>query len=255
MSRTIVLLGTAGYHPSEQRQTSCLMIPELGIVLDAGTGIHRATSLLQTDTLDIFLSHAHLDHVIGLTYLFDIVLRRTMQRVAVHGEAAKLESIQSHMLDFSLFPANLPCSWSPITGPVPLRGGGTLTTFPLKHPGGSVGMRLDFGDGSMAYVTDTTASATADYVEKIRGVDLLIHECNFPDGWETWAEKTGHSCLTPVCEVARAAEVKQLVLVHHNPLADQPAIAKEFSLALDLEHARSIFPAVVVGNDWDKFTF
>ena len=37
----LLLLGTSGYHPSEQRQTACLMLPEVGIVLDAGTGFFR----------------------------------------------------------------------------------------------------------------------------------------------------------------------------------------------------------------------
>ena len=38
--------------------------------------------------------------------------------------------------------------------------------------------------------TDTTATADADYIEKIRGVDLLIHECYFSDDWEEHAIKT-----------------------------------------------------------------
>ena len=59
--------------------------------------------------------------------------------------------------------------------------GAVLTHFPLRHPGGSVGYRIDWPDRSLAYVTDTVAAADADYVEKIRGVDLLIHECNFGD--------------------------------------------------------------------------
>ena len=62
-------LGTAGYHPNRRRDTACLMIPEAGILLDAGTGIFRARDLIGTPTLDIFLSHVHLDHSVGLTFL------------------------------------------------------------------------------------------------------------------------------------------------------------------------------------------
>ena len=69
----------------------------------------------------------------------------------------------------------------------------------------------------MAYVTDTTARDDADYIDKIRGVDLLIHECYFPDGWEDKAKLTGHSCISPVARVARAAGVGRMVLVHINP--------------------------------------
>ena len=56
-------LGTTGYHPNNQRQTACMMLPEIGVILDAGTGIFRARDLIQTDHLDIFLSHVHLDPV------------------------------------------------------------------------------------------------------------------------------------------------------------------------------------------------
>ena len=69
----LVLLGTAGYHPSDQRQTACLMLPEQGIVLDAGTGHVSGGDFLMTDRLDIFLTHSHLDHIVGLTYLFDVI--------------------------------------------------------------------------------------------------------------------------------------------------------------------------------------
>ena len=99
-----------------------------------------------------------------------------------------------------------------------------LTHFPLVHQGGSIGYRLDWPGHSMAYVTDTTADADAAYVAKIRGVDLLVHECYFPDAQAEWAAKTGHSHTTPVAQVATRAGVKRLVLVHLNPLstADDP---------------------------------
>ncbi len=78
------LLGTTGYHPNERRQTACFMLPELGIVLDAGTGMFRVHDHLQTDTLDIFLSHAHLDHILGLTFL----VRRAMGEGRAAGAGA-----------------------------------------------------------------------------------------------------------------------------------------------------------------------
>ena len=34
------VLGSAGYHPNDYRQTICLMIPEIGVIFDAGTGFY-----------------------------------------------------------------------------------------------------------------------------------------------------------------------------------------------------------------------
>ena len=101
---------------------------------------------------------------------------------------------------------------------------------------------MDFPDRSLAYVTDTTASVNEPYLESIRGVDLLIHECNFPDGMEEYAERTGHSCLTPVVHVAQKAGVGGLVLMHFNPLTTGIDDAQ-------LEAAKQQFHPIVLAED------
>ena len=244
----LVLLGTTGYHPNDRRQTACLMIPELGIVLDAGTGMFRVRDRLVTPHLDIFLTHAHLDHVIGLTFLFDVLYEKQVQRVTVHGEAEKLAAIQEHLLSPLLFPVLPPCDFRPLAPRVELPDGGWLTHFPLAHPGGSLGFRLDWPDRSLAYVTDTTAKPEAEYARHIAGVDLLVHECYFSDAHRDLAELTGHSCTTPVAELAKAAGVGRLVLVHINPLA----VEKD---PIGLAAARSIFPATEIGEDGLEIEF
>ncbi len=244
----LVLLGTTGYHPSDRRHTPCMLLPEVGVMLDAGTAMYRAAAYLRTDTLDIFLSHAHLDHVVGLTYLFSVMRAHPLERVRVFGEPAKLEAIQHHLFSPLLFPKCPPMELCPLEPEVPLPGGGRLTHFPLQHAGGTVGYRLDWPGRSMAYVTDTTALPGAPYLEKIRGVDLLVHECYFSDEHAEWAAATGHSHTTPVAQVARQAGVGRLVLVHLNPLAveDDP---------VGLDTARAIFAATELGRDLMELEF
>jgi ribonuclease BN (tRNA processing enzyme) len=242
------LLGTTGYHPTDDRHTACMMIPEHGLILDAGTSMFRARQFLTTNTLDIFLTHAHLDHVIGLTYLFDVLYARSMDYVRVHGEEDKLLALEQHLFHEALFPARPSFEWKPLSGSVPLSGNGTLTHFPLEHPGGTVGYRLDWPGHSLAYVTDTTAHDNASYISQIRDVDLLIHECYFADGWEPFAQKTGHSCTTPVAQVARLANAGRLILVHINPL--DPSADP-----VGLEVARKIFPNTEMGQDLMEIEF
>lgn len=236
------LLGTTGYHPNSRRHTACLMLPEQGIVLDAGTGMFRVRQRLQTSELDIFLTHAHLDHIVGLTYLLGTLHEKQIQRVTVHGALDNLAAIEEHLLATAIFPVKLPCDYRALTGPVALRGGGVLTHFPLEHPGGSLGFRLDWPGHSMAYATDTTAETSAAYVKAIRDVDLLVHECYFPDSLHEIAVKTGHSSTTRVAELARRAGVRRLVLVHLNPLdeSDDP---------IGIAAARAVFPAAELGED------
>lgn len=244
----LVLLGTGGYHPSERRHTACLMLPEQGIVLDAGTGFFRVGAHLATPTLDVLLSHAHLDHVVGLTYLLDTLADHPLQRVTVHATAEKIEVIRTHLLHEDLFPAALPCQWSPLSAAPITVGGATLRHFPLAHPGGSTGFRLDWPDRSLAYITDTMASDNAHYLEHIRGVDLLVHECNFPDAQRQWAEQTGHSFATAVAQVALAARVGRLLLVHVDARSQSPD-------PIGLTHVRKLFPATDLGEDGAMIEF
>lgn len=239
----LVFLGTTGYHPNDRRQTACLMIPEAGVVLDAGTAMYRVADYVSTEYLDIFLSHAHLDHVVGLTYLLDVAYGREIERIVIHGQSDQLRAVDEHLFAEPIFPVKLPWEFRPLEKEVPLPGGGRLKGFPLDHPGGgATGFRLDWPGHSMAYVTDTTARPDAPYIEHLRGVDLLVHECYFPDAMQDWAEKTGHSCTTPVAQVARQADVKRLYLVHVNPMIDGDD-------PIDIEVARAIFPHTELSHD------
>jgi ribonuclease Z len=249
----LVLLGTGGYFPTTRRHTACFMLPEVGVVLDAGSGMCRIGSHLQTKRLDVFLTHVHLDHIVGLTYLINLAPKDVLKQSVVHGDAAKLAAVRKHLFAEPIFPVPPPFRFEPLQTSSALPDGGTLTTFPLQHPGGSLGFRLDWparrGAGhSLAYVTDTTATAGAAYVEKIRGVDLLLHEAYFADDAKDLPAITGHSSLMPVAEVAAAAEVGRLILVHLNPMTVDDD-------GYDLAAARAVFPDVQIGTDCMEIEF
>jgi len=244
----LVLLGTSGYHPSDERQTACLMLPEVGILLDAGTALFRAADYLVTDRLDIFLTHAHLDHIVGLTYLLDVLAVCPVKRTTVYGTADVLQAVEEHLFAPAVFPVPPRFDLKRLPAQLTLTAGGRLTHFHLAHPGGSIGFRLDFPPHSLAYVTDTTAAPNAAYRAAIEGVDLLVHECHFAADEPELAQLTGHSCLTDVARLAAQADVGQLVLVHINPRDGGPSES-------DLAVARTVFPHIVVGHDRDEFHF
>lgn len=235
----VLFLGTAGYHPNETRQTSCVMIPEAGIVLDAGTGFFRVREHLRAPELTILLSHAHLDHVAGLTYLLDVLWEKPVQSVSIHGPAG-VEYVREGLFGTPLFPLPLAYPVSVVPDEGLEVAGARVTTRLLPHPGGSLAYRLDWPGRSLAYVTDTVASL--DYADFVRGVDLLVHECYFPDRMAEHARKTGHSWTSAVAELALAAGVKRLVLTHVNPLDPRPD-------PVELDAAAVRFAGAVVAQD------
>lgn len=213
-------LGTAGYHPSETRHTSCYALPECDLVLDAGSGFFRLAPLITRPDLHILLSHTHLDHVFGLTFVLDLLPTTPLERIHVYAQRKKIEALCSHLFHEDLFPVMPPIEWHALEdlGTEFSIGETQVAWFPLQHPGGSVGYRLDWNSTSLAYVTDTTSREDAEYWGHIQGVEWLLHECNFSDRYRELAIRTGHSWTSAVLENAAHAKIRRLLLSHFNPL-------------------------------------
>lgn len=116
----------------------------------------------------------------------------------------------------------------------------TIRHVSLVHPGGCCGFRVDRADGkSLAYIADTTVDGS--YTEFIRGVDVLIHECNFPDDLQQWCSPTGHSHTSMVAQLARDAQISHLLSHPHRS-------ATPNNDPLNLATAQAIFPQTQLAN-------
>jgi len=175
-----------------------------------------------------------------------VLLGKEMQRVTVHVAEDKIDTITRNLYAQQLFPVqpNFEMVALQVDSPFFHESGIEIISIPVSHPGGCHAFRLNGlpGNRNMAYVTDTTADPAASYVAEITGVHTLVHECYFPDGWEDRADLTGHSCLTPVVEVAKLAGVGALYLVHIDPL-------NEHDPPFDLDSVRTIFDRITVPSD------
>jgi ribonuclease BN (tRNA processing enzyme) len=222
------------------------MLPEVGVVFDAGTAFYRVASRLATRELQIFLTHAHLDHIAGLTYFVVPMLSGQIDRAVVYSTAEYLAAVQMHLFSQPVFPVNPGYEFQPLEESVALPGAGVLTHCRLNHPGGALGFRADWPGTSLAYITDTIADGS--YTEFVKGVDVLIHECNFSDEGAVWAEKTGHSHTSAAARIAQTAGVKRLYLTHFDPQHAE-------SDPIDLPTARAIFPATELAEDLMEIEF
>jgi ribonuclease BN (tRNA processing enzyme) len=224
-------LGTAGYHPSEKRHTSCALIadaaPDNAFVLDAGTGFFRLIGRRLPAHLHIFLSHAHLDHVCGLTYYLDLIHSAPSPLdLTIYGARECLDAALS-LFDSPLFPVAFRGGQCIAVEPGKVLdvAGVKVSAHPLTHPGGSLAYRFDWSDKSLAYVTDTAGDAR--YIDFIHDADLLIHERNFSDNMHELAAMSGHCTTEAVIRVASAAKVKRLVTTHFNPLVDDDPMEED----------------------------
>jgi len=224
----LVPLGTNGFFPTHGRQTQCdlVLTDEAAILLDAGTGVGRllepavAKLLEGRDRLDIFLSHYHLDHCVGLAYLPEVWPGR---QVVIHGPAppfaeATPEEALGRLLGppfsapFAVFP--LKVELAPVSETAISLNGLDISFRGQTHMFGSMGIRI--GD-DIAYVTDTIADDGT--IDLARNVKLLMHELYLTDS-ELEAggiNALNHSHVSGVARIAREANVGRLMIMHHRP--------------------------------------
>ena len=82
-------------------------------------------------------------------------------------------------------------------------------------------------------------------VEQIRGVDLLYHESTYSEEFRDRAETYGHSTARQAAEVAKAAEVGQLLLGHYSGRYDD--------LSMLLGEAQEVFPNSFATQEGDLY--
>lgn len=225
----IEFCGTAGYHPSTARHTSCLYLPQAApdsaILLDAGTGLFRLIGRSLPAQLHILLTHAHLDHVAGLTFLLDLV-GDAGPGITLYGAPEALEGVTQHLFNSPLFPAAWPYGLQVIEpGSTVTIAGVTVRTLGLNHPGGSVAYRLEWPETSLGYVTDTPADGS--YEALVNGVSLLVHECTYADSQVPLARRSRHCTTSDVVQMARRVQAGRLVLTHFDPLVEEDPLQRD----------------------------
>lgn len=259
------VLGSNGASPSDSSETSCFAIPEVGIILDAGTGLHRFASFLQTNQIDVYLSHPHMDHLTGLLDIWFCISRKLMPDLRNNFPEATLKQLieemlplrpqvcihaaEEHMDIVKEYAQGWRCAafqWLPTTTSTEiLRNNGTIRRFPMRHRPNllSYGYRMDWPGHSLAYITDTCCQGVdSDYANVINGVDVLLHECYLPDDDDDYARQIGHSSITPIAQLAAKAKVDRLVLIHLNPF-------RVVIGAPDVESVKDIFANISVATD------
>lgn len=218
--------------------TSCVELSldgETTLVFDAGTGIRDLGSELVergTRSVQLLLTHLHLDHVEGLRFFPPMWDERVT--LDIWGPPSPVASLQERIArSFSppLFPIDLREVPARVAfHDVPRRRwtieGVTLRARLVMHPGPTVGYRIEADGASVAYIPDhepaftgiagrptewISGSSIAD------GVDLLLHDAQYFE--DEYAERVGwgHSSVADTVAYARAVGARSLMLFHHEP--------------------------------------
>ncbi len=188
---------------------------------DAGTGLasYRNYGLQLGPAVDIFLSHYHWDHIQGLTMLDELWKGACDVRVWATADAA---AILTRAISPPLFPVSIAddsaLRFAEMTEPVDLVGC-RITGFPVHHPQGARGFRIDGPNRSVGIVTDHESGTETDaqIIAALGGIDVLIHDAQYlPEETEPhrgW----GHSTYEDAVALADATAAPELLLTSHDP--------------------------------------
>ncbi|GCA91856.1 MBL fold metallo-hydrolase [Microcystis aeruginosa] len=243
--------------------TSCveMQVGRERLIFDGGTGLRVLGQSLMAESpvkAHLFFTHSHWDHIQGFPFFIPAFIRgNTFNIYAVpspNGATIK-QTLHDQMLHPN-FPVPLQIMRADLEfynlemGETLHCGDVSVETRPLNHPGEAVGYRVNWRGLSAAYITDTEhfPDRLDDNVLALAWqADVMIIDATYTDeeyndpkyskvGW-------GHSTWQQAVKIAQAAQVKQLVLFHHDPAHNDDFLDRIG------EEARKIFPETILARE------
>ncbi len=214
--------------------TPCLEIRLPGgetFIFDAGTGARNLGTALMDERhgedvrVSIFLTHFHWDHIQGIPFFAPLYQANNRLRFLSHYSTGPLKEILDGQMSKPYFPVNLESAtrnreFIQLDGMEWSESGLRVQPFPLNHPQGAAGYRIEANGAALVYATDHehgVISVDTGLRDIAQGADVLVYDSQYTPAEYEKHRGWGHSTWKEAVAVARDAGVKQLVLFHHDP--------------------------------------
>lgn len=197
------ILGCSGGIGAGLKTTSFLLDDD--ILIDAGTGVGDLSLEELRRLRHVFLTHSHLDHVVGLPLFIDAAFEAYLkQPLQVYGGPQTLQALKEHLFndvmwpDFSILPGpdNGVMRFRPLApGDLVDVDGRHLKAVEVRHAVPTLGYCVEAGGKVLAFSADTTNNTTFwEAINAYERVDVLVIEVSFPNRQADLARASGHYC-------------------------------------------------------------
>jgi len=199
------------------------------LILDAGTGLvelgrHMAQNGKSSLDIELFLSHLHWDHIQGIPFFRPAYDPKNHLRIYAPVHPQPLKDLLGLGMDDPFFPVDLDAIPAKIDmDEVPSGSSRTVGHFKVSatkihHPAPALAYRVEADGAAVAYATDTEdpfSGTDNPVIELAANADVLVHDAQYLD--DDYKKGWGHSTIATAVDVAVRANVKRLVLYHHDP--------------------------------------
>ena len=207
----IHFLGTNGWYDTNTGNTVCVLVDtkDSYYIFDAGNGIHKIDRYIKDDKpIYLFLSHYHLDHIIGLHVLNKFNFKQGIDIYGPPGLAALFRRVINKPYTIPISRLNMQVRLHEINDHNLVALG--VEHRRLKHSALCYGYRL-FSEGKIiTYCTDTGVCGNLLHLAKKS--DLFIAECSLKKGQQN--SKWPHLNPESSAKIAKQANANKLLLLH-----------------------------------------
>ena len=221
------MLGCSGGRSPGLELTSLLV--DENVLIDAGGAASSLPLDQQEQITDVVVTHAHLDHILGIALIFDNTRHSRSRPLTIHATEPVIRNIREHLLVPSIYPgahrgeADPPgLHFHAVALEIPFRVGTIeFEALPVNHSTGAVALR--FSDlGLTAFFTGDTGPTDRiwEWLRKNGKIDCLLAEVSFPDRMAELAKISGHLTPSSLIESLKKAEAhpdRKVHLVHLKP--------------------------------------
>jgi ribonuclease BN (tRNA processing enzyme) len=198
----IKILGWAGGIGANLRTTSFLIDDDM--LIDAGTGLGDLPLNQMTGIRHIFLTHSHMDHVVGVPLLADSMFGVHDEPIVVHAQEHTIEAIKAHIFNWVIWPdfSELPTKENPSVFFEVMRPGDKVTIrsreiemIPVNHTVPGVGYVVSSKRANVAFSGDTTTNDSLwSVLNSYENIDLLFVESAFSNNDKEISKISKHYC-------------------------------------------------------------